>query len=135
MSERRHEGREKLFILTVRRAGATIMLQLFCPTCGTFLFFDSSASNVGSETLFYCKLCPYKYNVKETISNSVKLKKKQNELVLSREMEEKGDKAEVVCPKCSHGVAYFTQIQTRSADEASTIIYKCASCAHKWRED
>ena len=112
------------------------MLQLFCPTCGTFLFFDSVTTDLTSEeTSFYCKLCPYKYNVRETISSCVKLKKKQNELVLSKENEEKGDKAEVTCPNCSHGMAYFTQIQTRSADEASTIIYKCCKCDHKWRED
>lgn len=55
--------------------------------------------------------------------------------MLSKENMQKGDKAEVVCPKCSHGHAYFMQMQTRSADEASTIIYKCCNCGHKWRED
>jgi len=84
---------------------------------------------------FYCKLCPYNYNITKTAIDSVPLKKKRDELVLSKDGVGKGDKAEVVCPKCSHGVAYFTQVQTRSADEASTIIYECCECSHKWRED
>ena len=68
--------------------------------------------------------------------HKVALKKKQDEYVLSqRESAELGDKAEVVCPKCSHGVAFFQQRQTRSADEASTIIYRCCKCEHTWRED
>mmetsp|Transcript_10942 Transcript_10942/g.20663 ORF Transcript_10942/g.20663 Transcript_10942/m.20663 type:complete len:110 (+) Transcript_10942:120-449(+) len=106
--------------------------QLFCPTCGTFLFFDKESL----DPFFYCKLCPYKYNIKGTIAHSVKLKKKQNELVLSKESEDiKGNKVEAVCPNCGHGEAQFQQMQTRSADEASTIIYRCCKCGHKWRED
>ena len=69
------------------------------------------------------------------VSDEVPLKKKRDDLVLSKENMQKGDKAEVVCPKCSHGHAYFMQMQTRSADEASTIIYECCNCGHKWRED
>ena len=82
------------------------MLQLFCPTCGTFLFCESAAprrpdassrsltlrfllapttvvhlaalrflrsvneSVHGNESAeFYCKLCPYKYDVKEVVSD------------------------------------------------------------------
>ncbi|WZN59344.1 subunit RPC10 of DNA-directed RNA polymerase III [Chloropicon roscoffensis] len=110
------------------------MLQLFCPTCGTFLYFKQNYTWEDSAE-FYCKLCPYKYAVNETVSDEVPLKKKRDDLVLSKENMQKGDKAEVVCPKCSHGHAYFMQMQTRSADEASTIIYECCNCGHKWRED
>lgn len=40
------------------------------------------------------------------------------------------------CPKCSHSVAYFMQIQIRSADEPMTTFFKCcnSSCNHRWRE-
>lgn len=42
----------------------------------------------------------------------------------------------VTCPKCEHGRAYFMQIQIRSADEPSSIFYKCCNqtCNHQWRE-
>ena len=55
--------------------------------------------------------------------------------MLSKENMQKGDKAEVVCPKCSHGHAYFMQMQIRSADEPMTTFYRCVSCGHNWRED
>lgn len=40
------------------------------------------------------------------------------------------------CPKCENSRAYFMQIQIRSADEPSSIFYKCCrnSCGHQWRE-
>jgi DNA-directed RNA polymerase subunit M/transcription elongation factor TFIIS len=40
----------------------------------------------------------------------------------------------IACPSCNHDTAYFQQIQTRSADEASSIFYKCASCKSQWSE-
>ena len=44
------------------------------------------------------------------------------------------DKTEATCPKCDHGLAYFMQIQIRSADEPMSTFYKCCSCANQWRE-
>ena len=40
------------------------------------------------------------------------------------------------CPKCENNRAYFMQIQIRSADEPSSIFYKCCKheCGHQWRE-
>lgn len=40
------------------------------------------------------------------------------------------------CPKCENNRAYFMQIQIRSADEPSSIFYKCCrnTCGHQWRE-
>lgn len=66
--------------------------------------------------------------------DGVKLKKKAEDFVLTTDTN-RGDRVDVVCPKCSHDKAYFTQIQTRSADEASTIIYDCCNCGHKWRDE
>lgn len=41
------------------------------------------------------------------------------------------------CPKCEHPEAWFHQMQTRSADEASTIFYECGNpkCGFKWNEN
>lgn len=46
------------------------------------------------------------------------------------------DSTDAVCPKCSHGRAYFHQVQTRSADEPMTIFYKCCNetCGKNWRD-
>ena len=40
----------------------------------------------------------------------------------------------VTCDKCGHRQAYFYQVQTRSADEASTTFYRCVSCSPQWKE-
>jgi DNA-directed RNA polymerase III subunit RPC11 len=40
------------------------------------------------------------------------------------------------CPmeKCDSREAFFRQIQTRSADEPMTNLYRCVKCMHEWRE-
>lgn len=32
------------------------------------------------------------------------------------------------CSKCNHDKAYFTEVQTRSADEAATLFFTCVKC-------
>ena len=45
------------------------------------------------------------------------------------------DRTSVFCSKCSQQVlAYFVQIQIRSADEPMTIFYKCSTCSFQWNE-
>jgi DNA-directed RNA polymerase III subunit RPC11 len=41
------------------------------------------------------------------------------------------------CPRegCECRMAYFRQVQIRSADEPSTSFYKCVECATEWREN
>ncbi|KAK5173898.1 RNA polymerase III C11 subunit [Saxophila tyrrhenica] len=36
--------------------------------------------------------------------------------------------------RCDGKEAYFKQMQTRSADEPMTSIYKCVECGTQWRE-
>ena len=43
-------------------------------------------------------------------------------------------RADTRCPACSHGVAYFYEVQTRSADEPATLFFRCVECGHQWRE-
>ena len=38
---------------------------------------------------------------------------------------------ETNCPNCGHDLAYFFQMQTRSADEASTLFFKCKNHREK----
>ena len=39
------------------------------------------------------------------------------------------------CPYCEHDVAYFQQIQIRSADEPMTTFYRCANCERIWSDN
>jgi DNA-directed RNA polymerase I subunit RPA12 len=34
------------------------------------------------------------------------------------------------CPKCENAKLKFRDVQTRGADEGSTIFYKCPACGH-----
>jgi DNA-directed RNA polymerase I subunit RPA12 len=34
------------------------------------------------------------------------------------------------CPKCENAELKFRDVQTRGADEGSTIFYKCPACGH-----
>ena len=43
-------------------------------------------------------------------------------------------KTRIECSKCGHKEAYWMIRQTRAADEPETRIYRCAKCAHTWRE-
>ena len=38
------------------------------------------------------------------------------------------------CPHCENKLAYFKQIQVRSADEPMTTFYKCTECGGRWNE-
>lgn len=42
--------------------------------------------------------------------------------------------ADVECPGCGHGKAYWVLRQTRGADEPETRIFRCVKCSHSWRE-
>jgi DNA-directed RNA polymerase subunit M/transcription elongation factor TFIIS len=45
------------------------------------------------------------------------------------------DRTSIFCSKCCQQVlAYFVQIQIRSADEPMTIFYKCSTCQFQWNE-
>ena len=104
---------------------------LFCPTCGNLLLLERSVNIMR----FYCKTCPYVFNINQTLKNySVYDKKSSDSILGGKEAWENVAKTEATCPKCEGSKAYFKQIQIRSADEPSTIFYKCVDCGFEWRE-
>ncbi|KAE9416114.1 hypothetical protein Angca_004057 [Angiostrongylus cantonensis] len=105
----------------------------FCPFCGSLLQVEEGDSCMQ----FSCPSCPFTCPVTKKVSSRIYPKLKDLEEVLGGPSV--WDNAQVTderCPNCSHGRAYFMQIQTRSADEPMTIFYRCANvdCAHRWRD-
>ncbi|MCQ2820163.1 MAG: transcription factor S [archaeon] len=104
---------------------------LFCPTCSNLLLLEKS----GNSFRYFCKTCPYVFNVTQKIKIIENFEHKDEDLILGgKEAWENVSKTNAVCPKCEHPKAYFKEIQIRSADEPTTIFYKCAECGYEWRE-
>ena len=105
----------------------------FCPHCANMLLVDHCPDGGGLK--FYCQTCPYVHDITETIRDPVKVERKQVDDVLGGDGAWKNvDKTSATCTKCDHGMAYFMQIQIRSADEPMSTFYKCCKCANQWRE-
>lgn len=115
---------------------------LCCPDCGMLL---------GKEPFSYskpipkmqCRACPYVFPItssvvlhKTTHEQAQNKQDTKDDVFGSAESWANVDSIEVTCPKCENNRAYYMQIQIRSADEPSTIFYKCCrqNCAHQWRE-
>lgn len=107
---------------------------LFCPTCGNLLLTRTNAQGLQQ---FFCQACPYIFDIHRKYSSKLELERKQVDDVLGGADAWKNvDSTDSACPKCDHNRAYFMQIQIRSADEPSSIFYKCClpQCGHQWRE-
>jgi DNA-directed RNA polymerase III subunit RPC11 len=103
----------------------------FCPHCGNTLLVEPGDAGMR----FYCQTCPYIHDITQTYRKVVPLQRKKVDDVLGGEDAWKNvDQTEATCPACSHGTAYFLQIQIRSADEPSTTFYKCCKCAKTWSD-
>ena len=86
---------------------------------------------------FSCPACPYTRPIKSRIGSKINFARRTDDLVLGDESQwQNVDQTDATCPKCEHPRAYYMQIQIRSADEPSTIFYRCCNpkCVHQWRE-
>mmetsp|Transcript_17518 Transcript_17518/g.45818 ORF Transcript_17518/g.45818 Transcript_17518/m.45818 type:complete len:112 (-) Transcript_17518:170-505(-) len=108
---------------------------IFCPTCGNILTLQERS--LVEENRFYCMTCPYVQVIEApvAIGHTNQDKKEVAHLIGDNAGVGKA-KADIKCPKCEHPEAWFHQMQTRSADEASTIFYECCNpkCKHKWND-
>lgn len=106
---------------------------LFCPTCANFLLITSGNTESSS---FYCNTCNYVFKVTETMRRPLQYTKKASEtFIWTSEQEGEGDQIEITCPNCSNNKALFKMLQIRSADEGSTLFYKCLKCKFTWFEN
>ena len=114
----------------------------FCIDCGDLLDFEIINNNsvkcqkCGGETVLDNIKNHYietndKYELSKIWMN--KLKNKEDKL---RE-EQKSERTIIdeKCPKCGNGQMYYYTMQTRSADEGSTIFYECVKCHYKFYQN
>lgn len=45
-----------------------------------------------------------------------------------------GESDQFKCPRCGECRSVHYELQTRSADEATTVFITCVACSHKWTE-
>ena len=91
-----------------------------------------------TDLAFVCEACPYTHPVPpQPLVASAPCAPRPRADILGGDdawaAVQKTDAA--ACPKCSHGTAYFFEVQTRSADEAATLFMRCQKCSHQWREN
>ena len=95
----------------------------FCPECGAML--------LPNDNKLECN-CGYKKDLasdNKEYSVSQKLNEKQGVVDMGEAIDLRS-KVNEICPECGNKELK----QTRSADEAPTRFFECASCGHKWRD-
>jgi DNA-directed RNA polymerase III subunit RPC11 len=130
----------------------------FCPTCGNLLAIEKKKKkkNRGDEEeeendfggdddeendalQLLCKTCPYSYSIRDKHWSKTDVpitnKKRVDDVLGGDEAWKNVDTTRSRCPKCSHDVAYFLMVQTRSADEPMTQFFRCVECANQWKEN
>jgi len=95
---------------------------MFCPKCGALMKKEGDAL-----------VCP-KCGEKKKLENTTFKFNENNKQSLFRQAEEKYPTTVHECPKCHNKEVYYIVRQTRSADEAPTVMYKCTKCGYQWRE-
>lgn len=101
----------------------------FCPICGGFLVTEQSQSINLS-----CPNCPYTYKLTSILKNTSCNKTKALAKIIGEDDLKYANKCQAKCPKCTNNEALFLEVQTRSADEPSTIFYQCTVCRFDWKE-
>ena len=114
----------------------------FCIDCGDLLDFEIINNNsvkcqkCGGETeLDNIKNHYIETNDKYELSKIWMNKLKNKEDKLREEQKNERTIIDEKCPKCGNGQMYYYTMQTRSADEGSTIFYECVKCHYKYNQN
>lgn len=121
----------------------------FCPHCANVLLTETGPNE---QLRFYCRTCPYVFNISSTVTHKAKLKRKELDAVMGVDAFDGVNEVDgkllldihppfllilfvaATCEKCSNTRAFFMQMQTRSADEPMTLFFKCTKCGNQWKE-
>ncbi|KAB5540503.1 hypothetical protein GE09DRAFT_1216228 [Coniochaeta sp. 2T2.1] len=117
---------------------AAIGSLIFCTDCGNLL----PASKGSEKNILHCECCGAEN--KDTASKTIVTRTKPSDfpsllrqkLSTTQTVERHKIQTSQVdpnmdCPECGTIGIRYTEVQMRSADEGSTIIYNC-ECGHKW---
>ena len=114
----------------------------FCVDCGQLLDFELinnfsvKCQKCGGETpLDAIKNHYIESNETFEFSKLWMNKLKHTEDKLREEQKNKKAVIEETCPKCGYGKMYYYVLQTRSADEGSTVFYECIKCHYKFNQN
>lgn len=99
----------------------------FCPKCGAMMG--------PVDGVLKCNSCGY--SEEKTIDDekykvSKKIEAKETVKMMGEDVDV-NPRTEETCPECGNNTATYKLLQTRSADEAPTRIFKCTKCKHTWR--
>ncbi|KAJ9143963.1 hypothetical protein NKR19_g6625 [Coniochaeta hoffmannii] len=117
---------------------AAIGSLIFCTDCGNLL----PASKGSEKNILHCECCgaENKDHAAKTIVTRTKpsdfpslLRQKLSttQTVERHKIQTSNVDPNMDCPECGTIGIRYTEVQMRSADEGSTIIYNC-QCGHKW---
>jgi DNA-directed RNA polymerase III subunit RPC11 len=98
----------------------------------------------GSLVRYYCQTCPYTYAIQseeQTLVHPLPLPERKGPTAkgveddVFKSRQSTMAQVTIICRRCKHDKAYFEQRQIRSADEPTTLFFKCVKCNHGWREN
>ncbi|UCE45313.1 MAG: transcription factor S [Methanobacteriota archaeon] len=100
---------------------------MFCPKCKCLLY--------PKDDMLICRKCGAAYDPSSAQKPEVITHRaRDREMAVLEEISGTLPTADVECPSCGHGKAYWVLRQTRAADEPETRIFRCVNCSHSWRE-
>lgn len=95
---------------------------MFCK-CGALIFFPTLVSEPIQCRRCFSKIDPHPF----TISISKDFLKEEEHV----DIQVKGAKVDIPCPKCGKEEMMYNTAQLRSADEGQTVFYSCEGCGYK----
>lgn len=100
----------------------------FCPNCGKVL--------LPKNNRFHCSNCGYTKNISKDKKEDYILEKNlvdNQELIIIEDKVNTMPTTRGLCYKCHNRELEWWMVQTRKADEATTIFYRCTKCGNTWR--